>query len=775
VIICFRNVWQYALFIAVLCSISASLNAETKQPLTTEACTEIRYLAPDDVTSLPPIQLSPDGKLVAYVLQVPDVAANDNNDELYVRSISHQSSGNPEPLFSGHFIAGVHWLSDNRNIAVLIHRDGKTILAEINSVTKSQKIILEPDGDVTDYSMDATGDTIAVAVRTKGPAPSASSVSRDNRRGYRISLTATAHSGRPRRQIYILRRAEDQRWAIARRITFESPLSGKMLEDIVDNHSMHISLSPNGRYLLMDNIENFSDVPQESGWRRSPLVRYMSDQGIEGLLVSYLYDLRTNKVSMPLKSPIVRDGMWAPDSESYLKVALAPAESGWEASDLAKGTPNDHITHMFAVDVRTGKISEVLERTERAPITWTKSGDIIARDQTGALMTLRRESDNWANVATSPIPLPEASPYSPLASDGSNVVMEYESSRTAPQLVGFDRSSSRTWIVAKLNPQVDNLLLPETQAISWTTSTGFKAKGLLLLPPDYDPHHRYPLVIENGSILYTGEFVCDSGPSHVSSFARGILADSGIVYLMRYWPGISDWETNYYPKGYPGALAEAAFKQDLIESAVKVLDQRKIVDPANVGLIGFSRGGWYVEHTLTHSQIPFRAASVTDNVQYSMGTYWYQHDEGTLRDDEGMYGGPPYGKSLKNWLDHSISFNLDKIHTPLLMEVMGYGRNAESGDPPPGNLAVHEEAFVGLSRLNKPVELYYYPNEQHQPDHPQARIAGLQRNVDWFRFWLQGVERPNPEDPDQYKRWKLMQVQQLGTAPVKISATPDAR
>jgi dipeptidyl aminopeptidase/acylaminoacyl peptidase len=775
VIICFRNAWVSAIVIAGFCYTSTPLHAQMKQPLTPDACAGIRYLAPDLATSVPPLQLSPDGKQIAYVLQAADVASNDDNDELYVTNVTNESSVHSKPLFSAHFVAAIHWSSDNRTIAALMRRNGKTILAEIDSVTKAQKLVWEADGDVTDYSMDAMGKRIAVAVRSKGPAPLSSSAPRDDRKGYRISLAATAHSGRLRRRIYILYRSEDQHWAVERRITFESPLSGKMLEDLVDAHDMHISLSPNGRYLLMDNIENFSDVPQESEWRQSPLVRYMSGHGFEGLLVNYLYDLRTDRVSMPLKSPIVREAMWAPDSESYLKVALAPAGSRWEASDLMKDTPSDHITHMFAVEVQSGQISEVLERTERAPITWTKSGDIIARDQAGALMTLRRESDHWKNVETSPIPLPDASPYSPLSSDGSNIVMEYESSDIAPQLVAFDRSSSRTRIVAKFNPQVDNLILPKTERISWTTSTGFTAKGLLLLPPGYDPHRRYPLVIENGSVLYTGEFVCDSGPAHVSSFPRGILADSGIIYLTRYWPGTSDWETNYYPKGYPGGLAEPAFKQDLIESAVKLLDQREIIDPANVGLIGFSRGGWYVEHALTHSQIPFRAASVTDNVQYSMGTYWYQHDEGTMREDEGMYGGPPYGQSLKNWLDHSISFNLDKIHTPLLMEVMGYGKNAEVADQPPGNLAVHEEAFVGLSRLNKPVELYYYPNEQHQPEHPQARIAGLQRNVDWFRFWLQGVERAHPEDPEQYRRWELMQAQQPGAQSVKISATRDGR
>jgi hypothetical protein len=37
---------------------------------------------------------------------------------------------------------------------------------------------------------------------------------------------------------------------------------------------------------------------------------------------------------------------------------------------------------------------------------------------------------------------------------------------------------------------------------------------------------------------------------------------------------------------------------------------------------------------------------------------------------------------------------------------------------------------------------------------PQARLASVQRNLDWYRFWPQSYERPNPEDPDQYVRWR---------------------
>lgn len=46
------------------------------------------------------------------------------------------------------------------------------------------------------------------------------------------------------------------------------------------------------------------------------------------------------------------------------------------------------------------------------------------------------------------------------------------------------------------------------------------------------------------------------------------------------------------------------------------------------------------------------------------------------------------------------------------------------------------------------------PNESHQPDDPKARLASLQRSVGRYRFWLQSYERPDPADPDQYKRWE---------------------
>jgi dipeptidyl aminopeptidase/acylaminoacyl peptidase len=762
---CFKPLPRQVIAAFAVLALPVAFQAVTKQPLTPEACTQVRYLASDELTTRSPMELSPDGRSVAFVLQVPRIASNDNNEELFVSAADGKSSSIKVPVLENHLIAAPHWFPDNKSLAVLTRRRGKVILDRVDSVSRTEETLWEGDGDITDYSMDAAGKTIAVAVRDKDHIPQSHEPGRDDSKGYRVDSESIPKdpSDVPRRTVYILRLTAGGRWTIAQRVEFTSPLSGKPINEIDGFSSLHISLSPNGRYLLIDDFENFSNISLPVAWEKSPVVQYMSKSGIKGPVISYLYDLHTGRATIPLDSPYVVDGRWAPDSKSYIKVAAAPAGSKWEASDFPEGTEaNNHMWHMFHVDVATGEVREVLGRAEHPPIAWKKDGEIVVRDSAGALVTLREEGGQWRHLATEQIPFPHAAAYSQITSDGERAVMEYENAGTAPELVAFDLSSSHSWILAKFNPQVDNLILPQARPITWTTSTGYTAEGMLLLPPNYDPSHRYPLVIENGSILYDGSFVCDSGAAHVSSFARGILADAGIAYLMRLWPGNNTtWKSSYYPKGYPGNLAEAAFQQDLVESAVGMLTQRQIIDPAKVGLIGFSRGGWYVEYALTHSQIRFRAATVTDNFQGSIVEYYAWHNRAVSSALKTMYGGPPYGKSLQNWLDYSISFNLEKIKTPLLMEVNGYGEKDNLPNRPPDNLAVKEELFVGLNELKKPVELYYYPNEQHQPDHPVARIASLQRNVDWFRFWLQDYRRPTPEDPEQYARWGLMRSEQL--------------
>lgn len=53
-------------------------------------------------------------------------------------------------------------------------------------------------------------------------------------------------------------------------------------------------------------------------------------------------------------------------------------------------------------------------------------------------------------------------------------------------------------------------------------------------------------------------------------------------------------------------------------------------------------------------------------------------------------------------------------------------------------------------------DLYVFPNEPHLKFQPRHKLAIYKRNVDWFRFWLQGFEDADPSKADQYEHWRAM-------------------
>jgi hypothetical protein len=64
------------------------------------------------------------------------------------------------------------------------------------------------------------------------------------------------------------------------------------------------------------------------------------------------------------------------------------------------------------------------------------------------------------------------------------------------------------------------------------------------------------------------------------------------------------------------------------------------------------------------------------------------------------------------------------------------------------------EPYAALRYLQKPVDLIILQPGSHVMANPTQHLAAETINVDWFRFWLQGYEDPNPAKADQYKRWR---------------------
>ncbi len=265
----------------------------------------------------------------------------------------------------------------------------------------------------------------------------------------------------------------------------------------------------------------------------------------------------------------------------------------------------------------------------------------------------------------------------------------------------------------------------------WKDKTGYTSKGILVLPPDYVVGRRYPLVIQTHGV-WENIFVT-SGACSTAMAARP-LSSVEIVVLQ------TQWNATHFSEHQ-----EASDQVAIFEAAVRELDKDGLIDKNRVGIIGFSRTCGHVEESLIDNPSMFAAATIADGLD--LGYLQYRlFAEGRLtmaKEFVRMVGTTPEGNGLKAWLDSAPSFHMDKERTPLRIEAIDSS-----------SVLAMWETYATLRELKKPVDLIYIPDGQHILQKPLDRMASQQGNVDWFRFWLQGYERPNPEDPDQYKRWE---------------------
>jgi hypothetical protein len=187
---------------------------------------------------------------------------------------------------------------------------------------------------------------------------------------------------------------------------------------------------------------------------------------------------------------------------------------------------------------------------------------------------------------------------------------------------------------------------------------------------------------------------------------------------------------------------------------VRRLATEGLIDPDRVGIVGFSRSCFYVMQVLTAGSLHFRAASITDGVNQGYLQYVLTVDYAQdvyQRDPEAVIGARPYGAGLQAWFRNSPEFNADKITTPLQVV-------AERGL----DTLFMWEPYAILRTLNKPVDLMILNSNQHVLTNPAVRLASQGGIVDWFRFWLQDYEDPDPAKAAQYVRWRALHTMNSG-------------
>lgn len=432
----------------------------------------------------------------------------------------------------------------------------------------------------------------------------------------------------------------------------------------------------------------------------------------------------------PTLNPYDLQVSWSPDGRRVLVGPTLLPLDGAHGAAASTGTA-------FAdIDVATGRYRVV-------PFTPPESGAASPYIGHGVAKSARWVSDQTLEIESTSVQgfklvgdawrRDDAS--APPPAETTSLTFEVRQSlNETPKLFSID-AQRRAKLLLDPNLALRGFTLGRVEAVSWTTPDGQAWKGVLYYPVHFRAGRRYPMVIQTHGVstsqfsLYGLGNAPGAGPGW-SIYAAQPLANRDILVLQ-----IEDKRPN-------DQSTEAALHMAAYDAAISHFDRLGILDANRVGLSGFSRTGWHVEYAVTHSERVYAAALTSDNI--SGGYFEATLVPGTFALENGA---EPIGKDLARWLESAPSFSVERIRTPLRLQV-----ESEPG----ATLLTRWELFSRMRKLQLPVEYYVIPEVRrgsHNIQNPRQILASQQGAVDWFDFWLNGRERSDA-DPTQYVRWR---------------------
>lgn len=278
--------------------------------------------------------------------------------------------------------------------------------------------------------------------------------------------------------------------------------------------------------------------------------------------------------------------------------------------------------------------------------------------------------------------------------------------------------------ITDANPQQKDYNWGTAEMVEWVSLDGKPLKGMLIKPENFDPNKKYPMIVNFYEKSSNGLYRHRAPSYGRSTINYPFYASRGYVIFN---PDV------YYRDGYPG---ESAF--NCVIPGITALIDKGFIDKDNIGVQGHSWGGYQIAYLVTKTNI-FKAAEsgapVPNMISAYGGIRWwtglsrqfqYEHTQSRI-------GGTPW-EYPQRYVENSPIFNIDKIHTPLLIM-----HNDKDGHVP---WYQGIEFFVSLRRLGKPSWFLNYNGEPHWPLKMQNRVDFNIRMAHFFDYYLKGSPKP---------------------------------
>jgi dipeptidyl aminopeptidase/acylaminoacyl peptidase len=657
-------------------------------------------IQPSDIANLKRVEaphISPDGKLVAYTVDVPVAAGKHRDAHIWLVPSDHSAAARPF-AYSGASESAPDFSPDGTHIAFLSDRPNP---------------LAEPSSSPFHFA-------IAPGAVPKDVAP-------DPR--YAKELAESEAKG-------------EQLWWIS--------LSGGEAEPLTNlpGGIRSFKWSHDGKFIAF--VRTDTDTPEERERKaaKNDQNRIDRDYHYDRL---WIYDLAARQARLLTTGPLNIDAIdWSPDGSSIVarvsptprlddywrvsKVVLFDAKSGsiqrtieehsgytppsfsHDGTRIAysRFTPRRitdvHLIQTLA-DGKEIKLEDKLPGTI-SQMLWTGTAShLLVSEYLGA----HRQELELDPVSFTVAPLPGDTLTSEdfqASLDGSTLTFLGESPQAPAEV--FSWSNGKAQALTSTNPQVAQWSIGTQREISWQNPTDHKTiYGVVVLPPGYEQGKRYKTIVH----VHGGpEEAWTTGFNGNWYNYATMLASHGYVVLLPD-PRGSDGqgpeftEANYQDWG-GGDFAD-------IMAGVDKLIADGIADPNRMAIGGWSFGGFMTAWAVTHTD-RFKAGMVGAGVTdlYSMATT----TDISPSFSQGYMG--PLATNAAVYDKHSPVRYLNQCHTPVLV------LHGEADPRVP--ISQGQEFYHGLRFMDKEAIMVTYPREPHIFTEREHQIDSLTRILDWY-------------------------------------------
>jgi dipeptidyl aminopeptidase/acylaminoacyl peptidase len=702
------------------------------------------------------LDISNNGSMLAYTVQRQSLNDNDVVKTVFVQNLELGAPAEQVPLLSN--ARHLSWLPDSKRLSYLDSTNQSGGLFVYDIETAEQVQISEPGARITKYAFSPDGQSLAY-IKSLDMVDQAEAANRSDNAKLAIAIHESEdgvvvdanlvdyrHFLNPKKIIAADVRKGQEFWV---RLGEDKP---KMVDVPGSIKSLH--WSRDGRQISVVYVaDTISD---------KPFYEIFTSIGVIDTLSGQFKEVARAKEPEQYSSQsgvYYVGGNWVPGTGSiYIRQVERSIKNG-ATTQSAQWT---------IVDTEAGPVSDpgqlswtAIDHYRHDEVFLTPDGDVLFEKTVNGVRALY-EYDTHGNLTRSDRlkEIRDTLHRVDFSEDFSSAVFVKENLVSPPEIFTL-RGDGTILQVSALNVSITNKQLPVYREVNWKSADGVLVHGWLLLPEN-TPQSSLPMMtfLHGGpSIPHRNEFAFYFyGFFDATGFWPYPLeayATNGIAVFIPNYRGTTSYGVDI---AYPTSHFDGEAIDDVL-SGIEHLVHSGVADPNHLAISGHSHGAVVGPLAMTRSERSFEAASFAEGA----GNWFVIYDlfSGSLNKYTHVPkvgNGSVLYEDPERYLEVSTAFHLQNLHTAILFEA---GTKS---------LAM---MMLGLPKAAEhfglPNEFVVYPNSGHTISTPRYKSEVAERNLDWFLFWLRGVEDNSSEKQTQFNRWRAMRhercAQENGSIP----------